>query len=169
MNVKSINLIEVETINIHIPGRSYGSIEELDAESGALMNAAIEAMGSAYAPYSNFMVGAAVLLENDVIVRGSNQENAAYPSGLCAERVAVFAAASAYPGKAIRKIAIAARRRDSVELSQAGPCGACRQVLTEYEDHQKSMLQVLMHYNGRILVLDSAGSLLPFKFGADSL
>ncbi|MGZ4091056.1 MAG: cytidine deaminase, partial [Bacteroidia bacterium] len=111
----------------------YDSIEDLDNSDKELLERAKEATLSAYAPYSNFYVGAAVLLENGSIVTGTNQENAAYPSGLCAERVAVFSASSLYPNTKIKAIAVSARTKNKKLIMPLSPCGACRQSMCEYE------------------------------------
>ena len=105
----------------------YESFEELHEKDQELMNRAIQARENAYAPYSNFKVGAAVLMENGEVVIGSNQENASYPSGLCAERVAVFQAGAKYPGLTIEAIAITAASDHYLVNQPAGPCGNCRQ------------------------------------------
>ena len=115
----------------------YSSMDELENRNEKLMKRAIEARKNAYSPYSNFTVGAAVLLENDKIVLGNNQENAAYPSGLCAERVAVFYAGANYPGIKIKAIAITATSINYKVDTPAAPCGNCRQAISEYETKRK--------------------------------
>lgn len=124
----------------------------------------------AYAPYSEFYVGAALLLENGEIVTGSNQENGAYPSGLCAERVAVFAASSRYPGIPMKAIAVSARSH-LLEMDQpVSPCGACRQVMLEYEVMQKQPLKLLLSKeDGKVLVIEKVSDLLPLSFSGDGL
>jgi len=132
----------------------------------ALMDQAIEARGNAYAPYSNFQVGAAVLLENGVIVLGNNQENAAYPSGLCAERVAIFYAGANYPGVAIKAVAISANAALQPLEKPAAPCGNCRQSMAEYEQKQQSPMAVFfMGASGSVILCESVLHLLPFAFG----
>src|ERR1044072_5936200 len=111
-------------------------LDELDAESKYLVHKAKESLSHAYAPYSKFMVSAAVLLENGTIITGTNQENAAYPSGMCAERVALYAMASHHPESRIVKMAIVAKRKSGKDLVPATPCGSCRQVMLEYELRQ---------------------------------
>lgn len=155
------------------------STEALEPRDAALYLEALEAMNSAYAPYSKFFVGAAVELENGVIVRGSNQENIAYPSGLCAERVAIFAAASKYPGVKMRALAIVASYRgENTKPAPAGteksdsvtPCGACRQVITEYERLLGSPIRIITGgENGTVIILDSAQALLPLVFFSEAL
>ncbi|MGM9753754.1 MAG: cytidine deaminase [Candidatus Cryptobacteroides sp.] len=111
----------------------YNSVAELDAEDRILVGKAIEAMDGSYAPYSNFNVGAAVRLESGTIVTGANQENAAYPSGLCAERSAMFSAGSQHKGDAIRSIAVVGGPQGCISDTPASPCGACRQVMAQYQ------------------------------------
>ena len=143
----------------------YETFSELPAQYRQLMQAAIEAKKDAYSPYSNFSVGAAILMENGDIITGSNQENAAYPSGMCAERVAVWKAATTYPKLKMRAIAIAASSATKIVDRPVGPCGACRQSLLEYEIHQKEPLTVLfMGETGAVIQLNSVSSLLPFNF-----
>lgn len=143
----------------------YRSTEELDIESQSLVAQAIGYTEHAYAPYSNFLVSAIVLLEDGTLVRGTNQENAAYPSGLCAERLAVFTANSQYPDKKIKKVVIVAQKRNEPGLSPAASCGACRQVLLEAENRQGKPFEIVMHTNTNEWVLaSSAASLLPFAF-----
>ena len=145
--------------------------EELNEHDLRLIEAAKEATRRAYAPFSKYYVGAALLLDNGKIVEGSNQENAAYPSGLCAERTAVFFASSANPGIAIRKIAVAAwvdpgKDKDWEEGFQknpVSPCGGCRQVLVEYE-HLYGDIEVILYGRDRIFILPSIKSLLPLAF-----
>lgn len=148
----------------------YDTIEELDLQDKQLLIEAKEASKKAYAPYSNFFVGAAILLENGKIITGNNQENAAFPSGLCAERVAVFAAASHFPDEIIRKIAIYANT-DKFEITNPiSPCGACRQVLSEYEIKQNSDLKIiLMSEKSKIVIFNGVKDILPFMFHVDEL
>ncbi len=148
----------------------YESMDELSSEDKSLMLAAIEATGTAYAPYSNFHVGAAVLMENGQVVRGSNQENAAYPSGLCAERVAVFAAGSQFPGVKIKAIAITAMFDDLKEPLSVSPCGDCRQVMAEYEHRYKANIRLIITAGkGKIMVIPNTKTLLPLMFNAENL
>jgi cytidine deaminase len=128
-----------------------------------LLEAAGKAARSAYAPYSGFRVGAAIRLANGQVVPGSNQENAAYPGGLCAERVAAFHAAHAYPGERFEAVAVAAFRDDRPQ--PAAPCGSCRQVLLEYEyRHGQDVRLIMKEAGGGIVVVPSIRSLLPFSF-----
>ena len=129
------------------------------------MNRAIQARENAYAPYSNFKVGAAVLMENGEVVIGSNQENASYPSGLCAERVAVFQAGAKYPGLTIEAIAITAASDHYLVNQPAGPCGNCRQSIAEYEQKQKSPIRILlMGEKGTVIKCNAISDILPLAF-----
>lgn len=145
-------------------------ISSLPADEQELMNQAREATHNAYAPYSAFYVGAAILLVNGKIVKGNNQENGAYPSGLCAERVAAFAASANYPGVAMQKIAVIARSNRFEVKDPVSPCGACRQVLLEYESLQQKPLKMLLgKENGKILVVEKIEDLLPLSFSGRDL
>ncbi|MEM9051911.1 MAG: cytidine deaminase [Bacteroidota bacterium] len=151
--------------SIEIVFNKYSSIEELEVVDKTLFEAAIEAMKSAYAPYSEFPVGAAILLENGEIILGSNQENIAYPSGLCAERVALFAAATQFPNVPIVSLAITTQPQAKDSSSEITPCGACRQVMLEYERrHSKDFKVITGAANGPITVFKNARSLLPLAF-----
>jgi cytidine deaminase len=148
----------------------YNSLDELNDEDRRLFETAGTAAMTAYAPYSRFRVGAAVLLANDVVLTGNNQENIAYPSGLCAERIAVFFAAANYPDVPINAIAIAAQVRNSGTSKPITPCGACRQVLAEYEKrHGRPIRVIMMGEKGKILISESIVNLLPYMFDADEL
>lgn len=148
----------------------YSSQDELPDEELHLLKKAHEAVSSSYAPYSEFHVGAAVLLEDGTIVLGSNQENAAYPSGLCAERVALFAAAAQYPKLAMVAIAITVHAKKIKVDEPLSPCGACRQVMTEYEfNGGKDLKVILQGERGKIRVIDRADYLLPFTFNPNNL
>lgn len=143
----------------------FDHLEDLDAESKYLVHKAREATQHAYAPYSKFHVGAAVLLEDETLVMGSNQENASYPLCMCAERVALYAIASQYPGKVIKKIAVVAHKKNHKELECATACGACRQVMMEFEMKQKHPIAVVMYGNGeKWMVCSSVTELLPYNF-----
>ena len=129
------------------------------------MNQAIAARANAYAPYSNFHVGAAVLLANGEVVIGNNQENASYPSGLCAERVAIFQAGAKYPGITIKAVAITATSKNYVVEEPAAPCGNCRQSMIEYEQKQKSAIAILlMGEKGEVIKIKSLADILPLAF-----
>ena len=148
----------------------YDSFESLPDTDRSLMQEAIKASKDAYAPYSGFHVGAAVLLGNGIIVNGNNQENAAYPSGLCAERVALFSAGAHYPHTAIKAIAIAAYSSHKDGSQPVSPCGDCRQVMAEYEHRYGHHIRLIMEAeNGSFVVSPSVKQLLPFMFNADNI
>jgi cytidine deaminase len=146
------------------------NLDELSAEDKELLAQAKQCLDAAYAPYSNFYVGAAVRLENGKIVLGNNQENASYPLGLCAERVAIFSAGANHPGEKVKAIAIAASSKDFQINKAVTPCGACRQVIAEYEYRYKSPIKIIMAGEGdKVLVAENINQLLPFQFTADDL
>ena len=160
----------MKNIEIKSSATLYNDISELNEEDKYLMDKAIEARGKAYAPYSKFSVGAALLLDNGVIVLGNNQENAAYPSGMCAVRVAIWRAGSEYPDMKVLKLAISASSSISKVDKPVGPCGACRQSLSEYEIKQKQPFPILfMGEVGEIIKTDSLDALLPFSFDSSYL
>ena len=144
----------------------YSSWNELNESDRSLIESARAVMKDAYAPYSKFSVGAAVLLSNGEVIKGSNQENIAYPSGLCAERVALFYAGSNFPNESVNTLAIVAEG-DLVPLETIlSPCGGCRQVMVETESRQKKAYRViLVSQNGEVVVFNSATDLLPLAFG----
>ena len=145
-------------------------VSELPDEEHALVRLSRGMTDHAYAPYSGFCVGAAVLLDNGEVVTGSNQENAAYPSGLCAERVAVFAAASMHPGIPMKMVAISAKCSVKGHDHPVAPCGACRQVLLEYEELQQKPIKILLsHETGTIHVIERVSDLLPLAFKGSDL
>jgi cytidine deaminase len=148
----------------------FESTEHLPSDIQNLMTQAVSVRKNAYSPYSKFRVGAALLLDNGKIVLGSNQENAAYPSGLCAERVAVFQAGSIYPNAKILKIAITAASDNNQTKSPIPPCGSCRQSIAEYEIKQDFPIEI--YFMGEIGVIyksDSLKNLLPFMFDKNFL
>ncbi|APZ46564.1 cytidine deaminase [Polaribacter reichenbachii] len=160
----------MKKIEIATTATLYNDVSELSSEDKMLMNKAIEARHKAYAPYSKFNVGAALLLENNEIILGNNQENAAYPSGMCAERVAIWKAGSDFPGVKILKLAITASSSITKVDKPVGPCGACRQSLSEYEIKQKQSFPILfMGEVGEIVKTESLLSLLPFSFDSSYL
>ena len=142
----------------------YDRLEDLSDSQVTLVKKAMEAAVDAYAPYSAYHVGAAVLLENGEIITGNNQENAAYPSGLCAERVAIFYAGSQYPDVPARSIAIAAMQEGIFQEQPVSPCGGCRQVLFEKESQGGAPLEVILYGSRKIQVLRQATDLLPLPF-----
>jgi cytidine deaminase len=143
----------------------YDSIKELSNDDQFLMKAAMDARENAYAPYSKFRVGDAVKMANGKVVIGNNQENASYPSGLCAERVAVFQAGALYPRMAITVIAISAASGNYKVKRPAAPCGNCRQSLSEYEQRQKSSIRILLTgEEGEVFECRSVADILPLTF-----
>jgi cytidine deaminase len=156
--------------DIHIKYDEYSKAADLNTEDRALVEAARKAANDAYAPYSEFKVGAALLLQDGTTVIGNNQENAAYPSGLCAERVALFAASAQHPGIPVRSIAIAARSPHFTINTPVSPCGACRQVMAEYQSLYKKPIRLLLTgEKGKVYVLENVNSVLPFLFDASQL
>lgn len=147
------------------PYTVFDNLDEMDPQDAELMRRAHEATRSAYAPYSKFNVGAAVRLANGEIVTGNNIENAAYPSGLCAERVAMFAAMAKYPGVPFEALAVTAHSQTKVIAEPVAPCGACRQVMVEVEQLSKRPLRVMCQgQEGPIMVFEGIESLMPFIF-----
>ena len=149
---------------IRIKYREFGSIEEMNPEDRELAAEAIKAMSGAYAPYSHFHVGAAVRMSNGQIVRGANQENAAFPSGLCAERTAMFAAGARYPDKDMLGIAIAGGVMGRLAKAPVTPCGACRQVMAQYQAKSGKPMSVIMISADKILKFDKVDDILPLIF-----
>lgn len=155
----------MKKVEIKIQITVFDSIDELSNTVKDLMYKAIEVKNTAYAPYSKFKVGAALLLEDGTIVTGNNQENAAYPSGICAERVAVWKASSDFPNHKILKLAISASSSSQITKEPVAPCGACRQTLSEYELKQKDKIEVyFMGEIGKVIKTDSLLDLLPIAF-----
>ena len=143
--------------------------DELNDTDRALLDDAIEATRRSYAPYSHFSVGAAALLANGVVVTGTNQENAAYPSGLCAERTTLFYANSQYPDQPIKTLAIAARTEKDFIEKPIPPCGACRQVILETEKRYGQPIRILLYGKECIYEVKSIGDLLPLSFDASAM
>lgn len=158
----------MEQIDINISIESY-QLDELSPQDQELVQAAIEATKNAYANYSRFYVGAALRLENGKMVIGANQENAAFPSGLCAERTAVFAAQANYPDSPIETLAIAGRNEKGVLPNPITPCGACRQVILEIEDRYKKPIKILLYGTQKIYCVRSVKDLLPLSFVDDNM
>jgi cytidine deaminase len=160
----------MKQININAAFTVYKSTEELPKDIKSLMEQAVEIRKKAYAPYSKFRVGTALLLDNDKIVLGSNQENAAYPSGLCAERVAIFQSGSIYPEAKIMKMAITAASDTNKTTTPIPPCGACRQSISEYEFKQNTPIEIyFMGETGEVYKSDSIKNLLPLAFDKNFL
>ena len=157
-------------IDLRVAFTEYDTLEELPPEEQELIRAARKTMESAYAPYSHFHVGAALRLENGTIVTGNNQENASYPEGLCAERVALFSAGAVHDGVKITTLAIVASSKNQRIDKPVTPCGACRQVIAEYEHRYKQPIRLIMTgESGKILAADGISQMLPFLFNGDDL
>ena len=140
------------------------SLQDLVEEDISLVKKSQEIIQNAYAPYSKFKVGVAILLENDEIITGTNQENSAYPSGLCAERVALFYANSKYPNVPVKTIAITAFYENKFVNAPIPPCGACRQVILETENRFKKPIKIILFGKEKIHLIDSIKQLLPLSF-----
>ena len=142
----------------------YSSIDELSADDRELVLAAREATSGSYSPFSRFMVGAAVRLADDIVVKGANQENAAFPSGLCAERVAMFYANAAYPDVPVEALAIAASQHGEFCRMPASPCGACRQVMAQVQKRSGKKMRIILAGSEKIYIFPSVDSILPLIF-----
>ena len=159
----------MKQLDIHTTIKIY-SPDELSAEEQQLVEVAKKATTRSYAPYSHFHVGAAALLDNGEIISGTNQENAAYPSGICAERTTLFYANSQHPQQAVKALAIAARTSEGHWTeTPISPCGACRQVMTETENRFGKPMKVLLCSAQEVFVIESAKDLLPVSFGSEDL
>ncbi len=158
--------MKVNSIQIIFSEYQYN---ELPENYKTLVDKAKGILESSYSPYSKFSVGAAILLENNEIITGNNQENSAYPSGLCAERVAMFYANAQYPNSAPKAIAIAAYTKGDFLSEPISPCGSCRQVLLETEERYGKNIDILLYGKDKIYKINSVKELLPFAFGKDSL
>lgn len=155
---------------IEIKYQLYDNFDELNKEDSWLLNKAREVTKLAYAPYSKFHVGAVARMMNGEIVAGSNQENASYPAGLCAERGLLASSATLYPEVAIESIAISYHNINGESNEPISPCGICRQTLREYEDRfHKSIKLILGGMDGKIMVFEKASDLLPFAFTSKDL
>ena len=140
-------------------------MDELTADERTLIELAIEGTNRSYAPYSNFHVGAAIQLKNGMTFIGCNQENAAFPAGICAERSAIFAAGAQYPDQPVMMLAITARGKDGELIAEpASPCGTCRQVLIETETRFKQPIRILLYGRNRVYVMDGIKQLMPLSF-----
>lgn len=147
------------------PYTVYDRLDEMDARDVGLLRQAHEATANSYAPYSRFHVGAAALLANGEVVTGCNIENAAYPSGLCAERVALFAAQAKFPDVPVVALAVVAHSATKTLAEPAAPCGACRQVMVEVEQRSKRPMRILCQgETGPVMAFDGIESLMPFVF-----
>ncbi len=165
-----LNQTGMKTKEINIKYLETDKASDLEPADSLLLESAAGAAKKAYAPYSGFRVGAALRLENNIMITGNNQENAAYPSGLCAERVAIFAASSQHPGAVIECIAITVNTDQNKISEPVPPCGACRQVIAEYEKKQGGKIRIIFaSETGRIIQVDGIDSLLPLSFNASNL
>ena len=159
-----------QQVKLEIKYKVYSSINDLESIDRELLLKAEEERLKAYAPYSKFKVGAAVLLKNGLVVAGNNQENIAYPSGLCAERVALYFASSKYNGIEIEAIAIAGKVKNKKMIVPITPCGACRQAMIEYELlHKKSIRIIMGSSESNIYIVNSVSDLLPLFFFSQEL
>lgn len=159
----------MKTTEIKILVHEFQAIDELSENDRALLLEARRITSGAYAPYSGFHVGAAVLLDNGKIVCGNNQENSAYPSGLCAERVALFYANANFPESVVKSIAVSAAKNGSKTIEPVKPCGSCRQALAEAEVRFGSPIRVILDGSDSIMVLNGIESLLPLSFSKKNL
>jgi cytidine deaminase len=160
----------MKEIHITTTFKVFEDLTQLPDNIQSLMQQAIEIRKKAYAPYSHFRVGAAIALDNGKIVLGSNQENAAYPSGLCAERVAIYQAGAIYPDAKIVTIAISAASDSNPTLTPIPPCGSCRQSIAEYEFKQDAPIEIyFMGESGEVYRSNSINNLLPLSFNSTSL
>lgn len=148
----------------------YDSIMELPKDIQNLMEQSVSARNNAYAPYSKFNVGAAILLDNDEVITGSNQENASYPSGLCAERTAIYYAGAKFPEAKLLKMALTASSQNQITDKPIPPCGACRQAIAEYEVKQNAPIEIyFMGAEGKVVKSKSLVNLLPLVFDSSVL
>ncbi len=154
----------MKAVKLDINYTEYSSAEEMNPQDRQLVEAAIEAQKGSYAPYSRFNVGAALRLEDGTIVKGANQENAAYPSGLCAERTAMFSASANYPGKAMVSLAIVGGFEGTVSDDPCSPCGACRQVMAEDQTLSGQAMSVILYGTKKTWKFDKVDDILPFIF-----
>ena len=160
----------MKKIDIAVSYYEFDGPDELTNEDRNLLEEARGAINAAYVPYSAYHVGAAVLLENGKVFTGNNQENVAYPSGICAERVALFYASSQYPDVPVKAIAVSAKAKGFTVHSPVTPCGSCRQVMAESENRFDNELKLIMRgENGKINVVRGVKKLLPLMFRADEL
>lgn len=160
--------MEVKQVQFSI--EVYSSSAELAATDAALLAEAKAITKAAYAPYSNFFVGAAARLANGVIFKGTNQENASYPVAICAERTLMSAAATQYPGVAIEAMAISYDNKNGESIRPISPCGVCRQMLAEFEERTKKQMKIILGgLTGEVYIIHTAKDLLPLTFTADDL
>lgn len=154
------------TADLHI----YDNMDELPLDVQGLMKNAFAARDKAYSPYSKFKVGAAIMLDNGEVITGSNQENASYPAGLCAERTAIFYAGARYPEARMLKMALSAKSLNHIVETPTPPCGSCRQAIAEYEMKQETPIEIFfMGETGKVVKADSISDLLPLIFDSSFL
>lgn len=164
------NYLKMKSINLNITFEQYNGVKELSEKDQELCALSEQALATSYSPYSKFRVGTAIRLATGKIVLGSNQENLAYPSGLCAERVALFSIGSAYPDAVIESMAITAQTDAFEIIKPVTSCGGCLQVMAEFERKQNSPIEVIFYcLNGEVLKVHSVKDLLPFGFVEDRL
>jgi cytidine deaminase len=154
--------MKIKTIKLKV--FEYSNLDELPEQDWELIFCAREAGLNAYAPYSGYRVGAAVLLENGEIVSANNQENAAYPSGLCAERIALFYSSANFPSVAVKAMAVSNINNEGISVEIAKPCGSCRQVIAEYEDLSGKPIRLILDGGNIIYVVEGIDNLLPLRF-----
>ena len=159
----------MKTRELKITFTSYANIDELPQAEKELLLSAIDATAGSYSPYSGFSVGAAVRMANGEIISAANQENAAYPSGLCAERVTLFAANANHPNTPVVALALACYTNGHFTKDVASPCGACRQVMLETETRFATSMKVILYCESGCYVFDKAADLLPISFAAELL
>ena len=160
----------MEQTSIHIPVQIFPDFKALEATDAQLFESARKATGDAYAPYSKFRVGVAVKMESGQIITGSNQENASFPAGICAERVTLSAASAVYPGIAVTDLALTYINESGNGNHPISPCGICRQTLAEYEQRfARSIRLILGGFSGEIYIFERATDLLPFAFSSQEL
>ncbi len=159
----------MEKIEIKTNIFKFESIDDLNKDEQQLVLKAREITQNSYSPYSNFKVGVALLLKNGTIITGTNQENAAYPSGLCAERTAIFYANSQYPEQAIVKMVITAKKNNKLVTNPISPCGSCRQVMLETENRFHTPIKIFLDSQNQILMVENANTLVPLSFTSKDL
>jgi cytidine deaminase len=164
-----LKIIIMESKNISVSWLEFGNISELDESDRELLTAAREVSNDAYAPYSGFKVGAAVRLETGIIVKGTNVENAAFPSGICAEKNVLSTSSANYPGVRPIALAISARTSRGLTAEPVSPCGNCRQVIAEEEFRYGKGIRIILGGNSRIRIMEKGGDLLPLQFSRDDL
>lgn len=165
-----INNYIMESFKVEVSFNKFERTKDLPQDIQELFKKAIKVRENAYAPYSSFLVGCALLLDNGEIVSGSNQENASYPSGLCAERTAIYYAGATYPKAKIVKMAIVAGSTNQITDTPIPPCGACRQAISEYEFKQEAPIEIYFKgEEGAIVYSESLVNLLPLSFNKDVL